>query len=276
MRRASRWSTMPRVGSVPRSAPTEKLIGRKGSWEAIIPACSGDSGHTDDVVANIIYGSGDTRRRRTPTVRRRQRRRARRRTRGVAVGQRHHLRRQRCQGDRRRSRPGTPRRRPPSARSRPRSPCSASQTDLADLGDITSGTCDVVVAAQTLARRRRPQPAAPPGPPHPQAEHAVRHLDCRTRTPACRPTMPYGDGAATVGEWFVALGRSNFRVDHLVELGASRVSPSPTTLDPAGPQGRLLKLVSARCLAPARRLTGAVPSARSDSVMPAGRGRPNR
>src|SRR4029077_9930465 len=41
---------------------------------------------------------------------------------------------------------------------------------------------------------------------------------------------PYGAGPRTVGEWFLTLGRSNFRVDHLLELGASAASPAPTML----------------------------------------------
>ena len=95
------------------------------------------------------------------------------------------------------------------------------QTDLADLGDITSGTCDVVRRRPDARRRRRPQSAAASGPPHPEAEHAVRHVDRRIPYASVSPDLPYGNGPRTVGEWFVALGRSNFRVDHLVELGAS-------------------------------------------------------
>ena len=41
---------------------------------------------------------------------------------------------------------------------------------------------------------------------------------------------PYGTGARTVGEWFTALGRANFRVDVMHELGVSGRSPVPTTL----------------------------------------------
>ncbi len=103
------------------------------------------------------------------------------------------------------------------------------QTDLADLGDITSGTCDVVVAAQTLGdvddlsrllrqvhRILKPSMPFVISTPHPYA--------------AVTAEVPYGNGDRTVGEWFVALGRSNFRIDQLVELGASNVNPSPTTL----------------------------------------------
>jgi SAM-dependent methyltransferase len=102
-------------------------------------------------------------------------------------------------------------------------------TDLADLGDITSGTCDVAVAAQTLLEvddlsrllrqvHRILKPSMPfvISLPHPYASVSAEH--------------PYGSGPRTVGEWFVALGRSNFRVDHLLELGVSAASPAPTTL----------------------------------------------
>jgi SAM-dependent methyltransferase len=103
------------------------------------------------------------------------------------------------------------------------------QTGLADLGDITSGTCDVVVAAQSLndvddlsRLLRQVHRILKPSMPfvistaHPYSEVSAE--------------MPYGRGARTVGEWFVALGRSNFRVDQLVELGAGPASPAPTTL----------------------------------------------
>jgi len=102
-------------------------------------------------------------------------------------------------------------------------------TDLADLGDITSGTCDVVVAAQTLLdvddlsrvfrQVHRVLKASMPlviSVPHPYA--------------SVSNDEPYGAGPRTVGEWFITLGRSNFRVDHLLELGASPLSPAPTTL----------------------------------------------
>ncbi len=103
------------------------------------------------------------------------------------------------------------------------------QTDLADLGDITSGTCDVVIAVHTLLNlddlsrllrqvHRILKPSMPfvISMPHPFADVSAEH--------------PYGSRGRTVGDWFVALGRANFRVDHLVELGASSSSPAPTTL----------------------------------------------
>jgi hypothetical protein len=41
---------------------------------------------------------------------------------------------------------------------------------------------------------------------------------------------PYGSTERTIGSWFTALNRSNFRVDQLFELGASTSTPAPVTL----------------------------------------------
>ena len=154
-----------------------------------------------------------------------------RRTRRVAVAQRH-----------RPSPPTGPRRSPsiPTRErladvrrrrgSRPRSPCSASQTDLADLGDITSGTCDVVRRRADPARRRRPEPAAPAGPPHPQAEHAVRDLDAapvRQRVDRRAVRRRPANGRRVVHHARpVELPRRPSRRTRREQL----VSPSPTTL----------------------------------------------
>jgi 2-polyprenyl-3-methyl-5-hydroxy-6-metoxy-1,4-benzoquinol methylase len=102
-------------------------------------------------------------------------------------------------------------------------------TDLAALGDVASASCDVVLAAHTLDAvddlgrllrqvhrilvTERPLVISTP---HPFATASAE--------------QPYGTGARTVGEWFTALTRSNFRVDHVLELGASASSPAPTTL----------------------------------------------
>ena len=103
------------------------------------------------------------------------------------------------------------------------------ETDLADLGDVGSASCDVVLAAHTLDRIddlgrllrqvHRVLVTARPiviSTPHPFATASAE--------------QPYGTGARTVGEWFTALTRSNFRVDHVIELGASATQPAPTTL----------------------------------------------
>lgn len=103
------------------------------------------------------------------------------------------------------------------------------EADLADLGDISSATCDVVVAAHSvlgvddLGRLLRQvhrilKPSMPfvISMPHPFGSVA----DGR----------PYGTADRTVGDWFTALGRSNFRVDQVKELGVSPTQPIPTTL----------------------------------------------
>lgn len=102
-------------------------------------------------------------------------------------------------------------------------------SDLADLGDITSATCDVVVAAQTLAdvddlsrllrqvhRILKPSMPFVISLPHPYA--------------SVSDAQHYGSSERTVSEWFTALGRSNFRVDQLRELGADPTHAAPTTL----------------------------------------------
>jgi SAM-dependent methyltransferase len=103
------------------------------------------------------------------------------------------------------------------------------ESDLADLGDVGSASCDAVIAAHTVDRtddlsrllrqvHRILKPSAPLvlSVPHPFAAVDADH--------------PYGTTARTVGEWFVALSRANFRPDQLVELGASPTSPAPVTL----------------------------------------------
>jgi SAM-dependent methyltransferase len=101
--------------------------------------------------------------------------------------------------------------------------------DIADLGDITSATCDVVVAVHTMLdvddlgrllrqvhRILKPSMPFVIAMPHPFNEVSSAH--------------PYGTGTRTVGDWFTALGRSNFRVDQMKELGVTPTQPTPTTL----------------------------------------------
>ncbi len=103
------------------------------------------------------------------------------------------------------------------------------QSDLADLGDITSATVEVVVAAQTIHEvddlsrllRQVHRILIPSMPfvvslPHPFAAVNAGH--------------PYGANNRTIGDWFTAFGRANFRVDQLRELGVSPTEPIPTTL----------------------------------------------
>jgi SAM-dependent methyltransferase len=102
-------------------------------------------------------------------------------------------------------------------------------TDLADLGDVASASCEVVLAAHTIDRvddlgrllRQvhrilKPSMSLVMSMPHPYADISSEH--------------PYGTGARTIGEWFTALTRSNFRVDQLFELGATAQSPAPASL----------------------------------------------
>ncbi len=108
-------------------------------------------------------------------------------------------------------------------------PVQCLETDLADLGDIASTSCEVVLAAHTIGDvddlgrlLRQVHRILKPSMPfvlsmaHPFAGVDVDH--------------PYGANERTIGSWFTALNRANFRVDHVIELGASAKQPSPTTL----------------------------------------------
>ena len=108
-------------------------------------------------------------------------------------------------------------------------------TDLADLGDVASASCEVVLAAHTIDRvddlgrllRQVHRILKPSHPlvlsmPHPFADISTDH--------------PYGTGARTIGEWFTALTRSNFRVDQLFELGATAQRTCAAIADPPRPQ----------------------------------------
>jgi SAM-dependent methyltransferase len=103
------------------------------------------------------------------------------------------------------------------------------ETGLADLGAITSGTCDVVVAAQTLGDvddlgRLLRQVHRILGPSMPfviSTSHPFQSVSTDRH---------YGIGDRSIGEWFTALGRANFRVDQVIELGVGAAGPIPTTL----------------------------------------------
>jgi SAM-dependent methyltransferase len=103
------------------------------------------------------------------------------------------------------------------------------ETDLADLGDVASASCEVVLAVHTIDRvddlgrlLRQVHRILKQGMPlvlsmpHPYADISSEH--------------PYGTGARTIGEWFTALTRANFRIDQLHELGATAHSPAPAAL----------------------------------------------
>jgi SAM-dependent methyltransferase len=109
-------------------------------------------------------------------------------------------------------------------------------SDLADLGFATSGSAALVVADHTLAdvddlgrllrQVHRVLRASHPfviSVPHPFAGvHTSDQYGSKVR--------PYGTVGRTIGDWFVHLSRANFRVDQILELGVSEISPVPTTL----------------------------------------------
>jgi SAM-dependent methyltransferase len=109
--------------------------------------------------------------------------------------------------------------------------------ELADLGFATSGSVEVVLADRTLDAvddlgRLLRQVHRVLKPSHPfviVTEHPfaplVAELSAKVST-----TRSYGDRDRTIGEWFIALSRANFRVDALHELGVDTDNPAPTTL----------------------------------------------
>ncbi len=106
------------------------------------------------------------------------------------------------------------------------------RADLADLGFATSGSMELVVANHTLddvddLGRLLRQVHRVLKPSHPFVI-AMSHPFADVH--AGEQVRPYGTGARTVGEWFTALGRANFRVDVMHELGVSGRTPVPTTL----------------------------------------------
>ncbi len=110
------------------------------------------------------------------------------------------------------------------------------QGELADLGFATSGSIDLVVADHTLVdvddlgrllrqvhrvmRSSRPFVISVP---HPFA-------GVYTTDQYGSMVHPYGTVGRTIGDWFVHLVRTGFRVDQILELGVSDISPVPTTL----------------------------------------------
>jgi SAM-dependent methyltransferase len=108
--------------------------------------------------------------------------------------------------------------------------------DLADLGFVTSGSVDLVLAINSLAevddvgrllrqvhrvlKSSRPFVVTVP---HPFA-------GVHTSDQYGSKVHPYGTVGRTIGDWFIHLARANFRVDQLLELGVSEISPVPSTL----------------------------------------------
>ena len=109
-------------------------------------------------------------------------------------------------------------------------------SDLADLGFATSGSTSLVVANHTLVevddlsrllrQVHRVLKASHPfviSVPHPFAGvHSTDELGSKV--------VPYGTVGRTIGDWFIHLTRANFRVDQILELGVTDISPVPTTL----------------------------------------------
>jgi SAM-dependent methyltransferase len=110
------------------------------------------------------------------------------------------------------------------------------QGDLADLGFATSGSVSLVVADHTLVgfddfsrllrQVHRVLRASHPfviSVPHPFAGvHSSDQYGSKVNR--------YGTVGRTIGDWFIHLARANFRVDQILELGVSDISPVPTTL----------------------------------------------
>jgi len=102
-------------------------------------------------------------------------------------------------------------------------------SDLADLGFATSGSIAAVVASHTLGAvddlsrvLRQVHRVLRAG--HPfviSVPHPFVGVDA---------AASYGAAERTIGEWFTQLARTNFRIDQLLELGASEHRPAPTTL----------------------------------------------
>jgi SAM-dependent methyltransferase len=108
--------------------------------------------------------------------------------------------------------------------------------DIADLGFATSGSLELVVANHTLIavddlsrllrQVHRVLKASHPfiiSVPHPFAGvHSTDEYGSKV--------LPYGTAGRTISDWFTHLGRANFRVDQILELGVTPISPVPTTL----------------------------------------------
>jgi SAM-dependent methyltransferase len=108
--------------------------------------------------------------------------------------------------------------------------------DMADLGFVTSGSVDLVLANHTLLdvddlprllrQVHRVLKASRPfvvTVPHPFA-------GVYTSDQYGSKVFQYGTVGRTIGGWFTHLSRANFRVDQMHELGVSDISPVPTTL----------------------------------------------
>ncbi len=100
-------------------------------------------------------------------------------------------------------------------------------TDLADLGEIASGTVEVVVASHTIEKvddlsrllRQVHRILIPSMPFLISVTHPFAVVS---------DNAPYGSTARSIEDWFTSLNRSNFRVDQLREVGT--IGNVPSTL----------------------------------------------
>ncbi len=105
--------------------------------------------------------------------------------------------------------------------------CHAS--DLADLGEITSGTIEVVVASHTIEKvddlsrllRQVHRILIPSMPFLISVTHPFAVVT---------DNAPYGSTARSIEDWFTSLNRSNFRVDQVREVGTTGNVPSTLIL----------------------------------------------
>ena len=205
----------------------------------VIPVIVGHVGHTGRVVANINFGPGtpdDDELRLCGDVSDGQ---ARRRARHLALVQLDRLRPRGRQVDRRRHRRRSDRRDPPARCGRRGTRPVPRDRSRGPRRHRIHAPCEVVLAAHTIGEvddlgrllrqvHRILKPSMPfvLSMPHPFAGVDVDH--------------PYGAEERTIGSWFTALNRSNFRVDHVHRtrsVGDTTVADHPRA---ARAQGRFL------------------------------------
>jgi ubiquinone/menaquinone biosynthesis C-methylase UbiE len=103
------------------------------------------------------------------------------------------------------------------------------QSDVADLGFATSASIDLVVASHTLSevddlsrllrqihRVLKPDAAFIVAEQHPVA--AMLTAASTQGQPGTTVQQPYGSPARSISEWFMAMQRTNFRIDVMHEL----------------------------------------------------------
>ena len=109
-------------------------------------------------------------------------------------------------------------------------------TDLADLGFATSASVELVVADHTIGEvddigRLFRQVHRLLKSSHPfviSVDHPFAGVHSTDEYGS--KVLPYGTVGRTIGDWHIQLTRANFRVDRILELGVSEISPVPSTL----------------------------------------------